>query len=308
MGLRLKTIIGFSLAITGIFLGTQVSKRFTNHYKSDQIATSPADSSNSEKTTAAPGDDQTAQTPGTNVDGAQAVDDHVPFGLNNQAAENLELAKSDSPNEATKLPIAKKDSKASIELGTGADTPVTETALSESKKIGPECYRAVYGLNNRVTAPLKKKIPEFKNLIQLPDEKNINNKSVCIRVDGTPVKKTLYKKKARSFIIEPVAHADSKIEVAFCTGNKKCNQDCVVPKDDFLIAIGGSEDEIGDLSAPSEGWAGKKRTQDEAAIEKRSKEIRELLTVGDDSESKIFNGWAVKNKNPGCTTQVGSLN
>lgn len=123
-----------------------------------------------------------------------------------------------------------------------------------------------------------------KNVIDFKPNKihpDISSKNVCIRVDETPVKFETIKSK---WIIGPIAGPSSVISVRYCPA--KIIQDCNVPKDSFMDAIGGEQEN----DAKTINWDGSKDANKD--IEVDSELGSEIYPEGTDSSGlTLFDGW-----------------
>lgn len=138
---------------------------------------------------------------------------------------------------------------------------------------------------------------------------SLNKKSVCVRVDGTPVKFDLAQSKDKSFYtitLGNIAGPMSKITARYCLGDRTCPEDCTVPKDEFLDAIGG--DEVAAAPKPAQKlahggkWEKKPGTKDgetdgEVSDELEA-EIEHELHAGRDL--KVFDGWIQEREESAC--------
>lgn len=127
---------------------------------------------------------------------------------------------------------------------------------------------------------------QHKNLLKLKHD-NVNKKTICVKVDGHPVRFEMPKKD--EILIGSLAGPESKIIVRYCIGKAKCQEECKVPKDDFMEAIGGSAD--GDLKGQGQ-WgdaADEKEANSVATISKMEAELKKELI--DTEESDRFSGW-----------------
>jgi hypothetical protein len=148
---------------------------------------------------------------------------------------------------------------------------------------------------------------QHKNLLALPSQK-LSAKSLCVRVNGTPVKFAFDSKK-NHVLLSSIAGPRSEITVRYCTGGATCAEDCTVPRDEFMEAL-GAVDTNG--SKPTVAWdirnSGKGPTKQEAALDKELVELkRELASVERNSE-EIFKGWvAGKEKAATCKASPGKV-
>ena len=123
-----------------------------------------------------------------------------------------------------------------------------------------------------------KNVIDFKTNKTHPD---ISSKNVCIRVDETPVKFETIKSK---WIIGPIAGPSSVISVRYCPA--KIIQDCNIPKDSFIDAIGGEQEN----DAKTVNWDGSKEANKD--IEVDSELGSEIYPEGTNSSGlTLFDGW-----------------
>lgn len=107
---------------------------------------------------------------------------------------------------------------------------------------------------------------------------NVNQKSICVRVNNKPVNHKLVKKDGKAeVVIGSVVGPDSTIQVSYCVGNAPCKESCVVKsnnKVDELI----SDSEMGGL--------------ENAELETQVKELRNVASVhGNLMDSAIIRDW-----------------
>ncbi len=121
---------------------------------------------------------------------------------------------------------------------------------------------------------------------------DINQKSICVRVNGRPVKHEHYKNKKDQLLIGPVASSKAKIQVRYCVGKNSCNEDCSIPRDDFMDAIGASDDD----SLPTAKWHAGEEASDGLAVV--DDEIKRELAAAEDMS--IFQDWSGDQEVPSC--------
>src|SRR5207245_943996 len=93
--------------------------------------------------------------------------------------------------------------------------------------------------------PNEESCSHHKNLIRIKNP-GFTSKSLCIRVNNTPVHFSAVKGKKNEFIIGPIAGPNAKITARYCVGKMKCSEDCTIPKDEFMDAIGGGSAQEGE--------------------------------------------------------------
>ena len=132
----------------------------------------------------------------------------------------------------------------STQLGGDGKAADPKLALAPPKPVEPEpaCYTVTYTHKALAGHKNMDECSQHRNLIKLGDSK-VSQKSVCVRVDGTPVKFDWVKS---AILLGPVAGPNTKITVRYCQPKAKdsCADDCKLPKDDFMAALGGDEEKI----------------------------------------------------------------
>jgi hypothetical protein len=140
-----------------------------------------------------------------------------------------------------------------------------------------------------------------KNLVSV-SHASVNSKSVCVRVNNVPVK---YERVGKSdFLIGSIAGPDSTITVRYCIGQTSCTtekkEDCQVPKDEFLDAIGGGDPDDGNVAQ----W---ENTGNNAADAKLNNDVKRELADIDGSAPEdhsthvsVFKGWIDEKPAPAC--------
>jgi hypothetical protein len=144
-----------------------------------------------------------------------------------------------------------------------------------------------------------------KNRISVRDER-FNPKTVCVRVDGVPVKHVVDSSaKDGSWGLElgPVTKATSVVSVRYCTGKATCGESCVIPRDEFMEALAGVDDETAEKAA-AVGWSG---SRDESETEKKlERELVAFQDVTDDRLPGVYAKWTPGEAAPSCSTSAVS--
>ena len=152
-----------------------------------------------------------------------------------------------------------------------------------------------------------------KNMLKLThdDKQRINAASVCVRVNGTPVHYLTVKGHSDELIFGSMAGPKSKVTVHFCTGKGEgcAKEDCTVPKDEFMEAIGGSEG--GSANAKLGQWDPEAPAEKEADVmAKLDGEVKKELETNDDLNGRapageLFKDWLGQTESTACgTTQA----
>ncbi len=198
----------------------------------------------------------------------------------------------------------KADTTAPSALGTVAVAPAVSTGTAAGAPVlaapakplqPPElagCFVQTFTHEKLATHDDGEECLKHRNLIQLLQEglhpSKIAGASICVKVNGSPVKYTRVKGHADQILIGPEAGPLAEISVRYCLGKALCPEDCTVKRDDFLAAIGGES------GADSAGWDvssdGKNR---DAEVEKEMAALAKEMG-GSGVEGGVFKGWMKK--------------
>ncbi len=146
-----------------------------------------------------------------------------------------------------------------------------------------------------------------KNLIRLKHVV-VNPSTVCVRVNKRPVAFQTVKGHADQILIGAVAGPSTDITVRYCLGKTKCSEDCAVPKDEFLSAIGGSEIEGGGKIAQWDPADVEKEADVNGNLDKDIKnELERLDEARPDSRmAAVFQDWIAGQEAAACGTASSS--
>lgn len=188
----------------------------------------------------------------------------------------------------------------------GAPLPVAPTAQvaqapEAPKEIPVTCFVESFKHKPTPGHESEEACSHHKNLLKL-SHSDINMKSVCVRVNDVPVKFDRGGH-GNEFVIGSIAGPQSVITVKYCTGKTACAEtkkdDCVVPKDEFLDAIGGGD--------PDDGAVAKWDNTDTAGDAKLNSDVkRELADIDDTAtdnhgaNASIFKDWIAEKPAPAC--------
>ncbi len=183
-------------------------------------------------------------------------------------------------------------------LGSDGKTTDPKTAadpkmvVAPAKPVEPEpaCYTVTYTHKAAAGHKNMDECSQHRNLIKLGDSK-VSLKSVCVRVDGTPVKFDWVKS---SILLGPVAGPNTKISVRYCQPKAKdtCADDCKLPKDDFMAALGGDDEKIAKHQAKNgkmAKWDPSDAQEDSDVAAQVDSEMQKELADGIDLAT--FEGW-----------------
>jgi hypothetical protein len=84
------------------------------------------------------------------------------------------------------------------------------------------------------------------------DTDSLNKKSVCVRVDGAPVKHKV--SKGGDILIGAIGESKD-LTVRYCVDGWNCSESCKVADDDFMAAIGGLGGSLGGSNSDDTGFA-----------------------------------------------------
>lgn len=221
-----------------------------------------------------------------------------------EKAAPLTTTGADTPRRA----LSPKDELASITRGA--------TAQPVAAPPEPECFTETYKHPKADGHGRASDCLNHQNLIRFAREAR-DARSVCVRVDGTPVRfKTLSGAKGKGIagvVFGPIAGPETVVSVRYCTRKGTCVEpngaraidDCKIPKDEFLAAIGGDD---GEEEAPS-GKSARVAQWDPADTDEGdiSDEVdRELRKeLHGDPDVKPFEGWKSGGATPACAQGKG---
>jgi hypothetical protein len=178
-----------------------------------------------------------------------------------------------------------------------------DAKLAEKKEEpGPTCFSLTFHHKQMRSHNDGEACTHHRNLITL-QHKKFNRKSLCVRVNGTPVDFKSIKGKPDQLVIGPVAGPKAKITARYCLDKEECKENCVVPKDEFMDAIGGMEEMGGDTSVAQ--WdAGDPNSKDEDVSAKIDKEFESYFA--ESSELSLFRDWVKESEAPACGAKLAS--
>lgn len=136
------------------------------------------------------------------------------------------------------------------------------------------------------------------------NEPNVDPKSVCVRVNGVPVKHQFVREGSRVEVrIGPVAGPHAQISMSYCTGNHRCDRGCEVSKDEFIEGLNAVNEEEGDDSweAPADP-----NSRESAALEKEAEEFRGIASeLSQTGQHELFRDWVVfEERVQACKTKI----
>ena len=172
--------------------------------------------------------------------------------------------------------------------GVNGSTEVTKPAAPESN-----CFNFDYRHLKEARNQDVENFLDYSNAFPI-HHKNVNDKSICVKVNDKPVPfKVVRSKSQDEILIGSVVGPESVIHVAYCTGTAPCREACAVKSnqmmDDLMSDAGGDSDDFkdswGDASAPGQ-QAQKKELQDHV------KALRTVASENSDlGKQNVMRNW-----------------
>jgi hypothetical protein len=185
----------------------------------------------------------------------------------------------------------------------GGDMKVPNTGtVAQNEPEGPSCFTVTYTHKKMMSHSSEETCSHHKNVFKLPHDK-VNPKSICVRLNGTPVRFSMNKKAPSEIMLAAIAGPDAKITARYCVGKNTCNEECVIPRDSFMDAIGGTEDmantQIGQWSAEADEAEAKHTAKLNADLKKELADLDESAP-GTSEGLSIFKDWVGEPEAPAC--------
>ena len=188
--------------------------------------------------------------------------------------------------------------------GANGTPPVAEVKAPEAPL--PPCILVSYHHKKMANHDDEETCSHHKNLLKVAHTP-LNPSSICVRVNNTPVAYEKVKGKSDEIMIGSIAGPHAKITVQYCMGKNTCTDECKVPKDEFMDAIGGGEEQD-TVSAQAGRWDPNDPTNKDAELgEKVDREVKKQLAEGNalpQEGTYLFKDWISENEGPGCVKNV----
>jgi hypothetical protein len=179
--------------------------------------------------------------------------------------------------------------------------PVVAMAPEAPKEIPVTCFVESFKHKPTPGHDSEEACSHHKNLLKL-SHNDVNMKNVCVRVNDVPVRFERVGH-GNELVIGSIAGPQSVITVKYCTGKTSCAEtkkdDCVVPKDEFLDAIGGGD--------PDDGAVAKWDNADTAGDTKLNSDVKreladidETATDNHGANASVFKDWISEKPAPAC--------
>jgi hypothetical protein len=279
-----RSLISISVVmVTAALIGSGCKKNRSSSQENSSVSNSSFGNSSSSQgssnsgnaTNSAQGTNGTVATTGSNSGSANGSASNSASGVNAPMTATS-VVPAGTPKEVAKAPEAPKE------------IPIT-------------CFVETFKHKPTPGHDSEEACSHHKNLLKL-SHSDINTKNVCVRVNDVPVK---FERagKGDELLIGSIAGPQAIITVKYCTGKTSCAEakkdDCVVPKDEFLDAIGGGD--------PDDGSVAKWDNGDGAADAKLNTDVKRELADIDDTATdnhgataSIFKDWLADKPVPAC--------
>lgn len=183
----------------------------------------------------------------------------------------------------------------------GAQAPITtnvKTVAAIPAAPVPSCQTLTFHHKSTTGHATAEACHHHRNQLVLPTNRKYALKTMCVRVDGKPVRFSSSQPGGlMTLLLGPVAGPDSQITVRYTEGSERCNADCALteaeaPHDGFMDAIGGTapaKNEEGKAKVAAWGKDGK---DDDADLSgELDADLRAELS-DENAELLVYNGWA----------------
>jgi hypothetical protein len=252
--------------------------------------------------------------PSNTASSKNAVDEKTTGGAVAQGSSSTHGNEVTSANGSqTQSPVALNG--ATTGESKSAATPPTAPQLTPMT-MTDGCFTLTFNHKAMATHGSDDECSHHRNLIKLP-RTDVHASSVCIRVNGTPVRHEALTGKAGEFVIGAVAGPKDVVTARFCVGKAKCSEGCPYPKqeaakkDEFLEAISGGSNEDSGL-AQWEASDAQKNGEVNQALDgdlKKAVEEQELAsqrTAAGNSKLEIFKDWIGGEMAMACAGRAGN--
>lgn len=242
----------------------------------------------------------------------RGVPDLPPTYVLEEASHNLELVDGASGGGHLSDPPAQSSSKKSkrepgpkgMDVARGDFGPEAKSGTGESTLgVGAtECMVRTYRHKTEKDHNDREECSRHKNAFRLKDDPKLVGRasnSICVRVDGVPVK---HEKIKGGLIIGSLPGPSSVVSVRYCLGKFKCSDNCKVPTDRFMEALGVAEPTDA-LLAGAANWDSDGVDVDVTA------NLDPELAGGNEvemDEDYLYQNWIEVAQHPGCGPTVAS--
>lgn len=162
-------------------------------------------------------------------------------------------------------------------------TKEIQKMVQVEKPAEPECFNASFRHKKTPGHTHNEDCSRHKNIVKL-SHAGVNAQSLCVRVNGRPV--AFQRLKNSEIQIGALAGPDALITVRYCLGKVKCAEDCKVPRDEFMEAIGA----LGEESENVGKWDSSDGHARDLASARADAEIRKEMAEMEDGVD-VFKDW-----------------
>ncbi len=196
------------------------------------------------------------------------------------------------------------------EIAQGGSSTASNTIQKPAEETAG-CFTVTYRHKKMMAHSSEEACSHHKNVIKLKHSK-VNPKSICVRVDGKPVKFALNKKDITEVMISGIAGPEAKVTARYCLGKSGCDEDCSIPRDEFMAAIGANDDLKGTTEITYWESEGANEADTKAAAKVNSELKRELAELdevepGTSEGVSIFRDWVSDIEAPACGSKQAQL-
>jgi hypothetical protein len=224
---------------------------------------------------------------------------------NKDAKYTSSQSSTESSNQASAQPLKKEDAQNLRSNELSANQVNDQTAVNQQITAAPVapsqgCFKFQYdhrdaGHKDMATCSAHRNTfkPLLSDRFSIEDLK-VKNNNICVRVDGVPVK---FQRVKDIIQIGALPGPESKVSVAYCIGKAKCSESCVIPRDQFMEALSGSDDEGRAFAAAK--WDDKDNTDKDVTAGLSA----ELTGDGqDDKAVPFFKHWKLIDQKESCSS------
>lgn len=196
--------------------------------------------------------------------------------LSSKTLDGSDSSKGNSGQGVNKQASGSNPSGSSI--SGGAQAPAVEEPACKIVKMKPMDGKGTYR----------------KNLLII--DSIVNAKSICVKVDGTPVKFDLFQKKSNQILIGGVRGSKAEIVVRFCREKNLCKEDCKIPRDEFMDALGASDDKVDSAAR----WDDGKESDNEKQVAKQMSAFKDDIKAIEAKAMAQMSKWDAKESAAAC--------
>lgn len=208
--------------------------------------------------------------------------------------------------DSTQKENAEPKKKSGVKLNSDSDHEISNGAASDSKERtekGAPCFLIKYYHRALASHEDGEACLNHDNALAM-NERDVDPRSVCVRVNGVPVKYQLVREESRAEVrIGPIAGPHAEVTLSYCTGKNHCDRGCEVLKDEFIEGLTAANEEEGDDSWGATADPG---SQESAALEKEAKEFRGIASeFSQAGQHELFRDWIVfEERVQACKTKI----